>query len=349
MKFGVREVANIVFRAKSVQKLGDYTFEKGEPVIYFDSAKTSTVESASTTVYAQGGRGNPRIMAWEGDKTATFTFEEALLSSLGFSILSGANLIESVRIPFHHAVQVEAETQNVALDGDTGSGAAVPVLDLSDRIPAGAQVLGRADENLSVNGNYQYPMGQIYVMELEEGEIVKRIKVNQDGALTEDPATAGTQSLVLNSVADVVSPSLFATDEFKVVSAFLAGDEDTAVTTVNSATSQLKVGSSYLVDFYALQNGSEMTVTADKFAGYYYIEADTLFRRASDGKDVPAQFVIPKGKVQSNFNFTMAGTGDPSTFTFTVDAFPDYTIFDSKCKVLFALQIAEEAVENGDC
>lgn len=349
MKFGVREVANIVFRAKSAQKLGDYTFEKGEPVIYFDSAKTSTVESASTTVYAQGGRGNPRILAWEGDKTATFTFEEALLSSLGFSILSGANLIESVRVPFHHAVQVEAETQTLALEGDTGAGVAVPVLDLTDRLPAGAQVLGKADANLSVNGNYQYPMGQVYVMELEDGEIVKRIKVHQDGALTADPATSGTQSLVLESVADINSPSLFATSEFKIASAYVEDDGGTLTTKVSTAASQLKVGSSYLVDFYALQNGSEMTVTADKFAGYYYIEADTLFRRSSDGKDVPAQFVIPKGKVQSNFTFTMAGTGDPSTFTFTVDAFPDYTIFDNKCKVLFALQIAEDAVEAGDC
>ncbi len=345
MKFGVREVANMVFRAKGTQKLGDQTFQKGEPVIYFDSAKTSTVESASTTVYSQGGRGNPRLLAWEGDKTVTFTFEEALISSLGFSILSGANLIENVRIPFHYTAQVEAESAIVKLDGDAGQGTIVPVLDLSDRLTNGAQVLGKADANLTVGGTYQYPMGQVYVMELKDGEIVGRVKVNQEGALLADPATSGTQSLILKSAANVNNPGVYSTTEFKIASAFLDTDE----TVVNDNASQLKVGSSYLVDYYALQNGSEMTITADKFAGYYYIEADTLFRRASDGKDVPAQFAIPKGKVQSNFNFTMAGSGDPSTFTFTVDAFPDYTIFDSKCKVLFALQIADDAVEAGDC
>jgi hypothetical protein len=57
--------------------------------------------------------------------------------------------------------------------------------------------------------------------------------------------------------------------------------------------------------------------------------------------DWPAEFIIPSGKVQSNFTFTMAATGDPSTFTFTVDAFPDYTRFNKKTKVLAALQIID--------
>jgi Txe/YoeB family toxin of Txe-Axe toxin-antitoxin module len=35
----------------------------------------------------------------------------------------------------------------------------------------------------------------------------------------------------------------------------------------------------------------------------------------------------------------MASSGDPSTFTFTMDAFPDYTRFDKSKKVLAAIQI----------
>ena len=38
----------------------------------------------------------------------------------------------------------------------------------------------------------------------------------------------------------------------------------------------------------------------------------------------------------------MAPTGDPSTFTFTMDAFPDYTKFDKTKKVIAALQIVED-------
>jgi hypothetical protein len=39
----------------------------------------------------------------------------------------------------------------------------------------------------------------------------------------------------------------------------------------------------------------------------------------------------------------MASSGDPSTFTFTIDAFPDYTRFDRTKKVLAAIQIVTEA------
>ena len=83
MKFGVREIANVVFKAKADTTIGTSTFKKGQPVLYIDTATTSTIEGAATTVYAQGGRGNTRLIAWEGEKTLTFTVEDALLSRAG--------------------------------------------------------------------------------------------------------------------------------------------------------------------------------------------------------------------------------------------------------------------------
>ena len=94
MKFGVRECANIVFRAKANQNIGKYQFKVGQPVLYIDSATTSTVEQATTAVYAQGGRGNVRLVSWEGEKTLTFTVEDALLSPISLKILSGADLFQ---------------------------------------------------------------------------------------------------------------------------------------------------------------------------------------------------------------------------------------------------------------
>jgi hypothetical protein len=66
-----------------------------------------------------------------------------------------------------------------------------------------------------------------------------------------------------------------------------------------------------------------------------------LFRDEATGQDFPAEFVIPRGKIQSNFTFTMANSGDPSTFTFTIDAFPAYTKFEKGKKVMAALQIID--------
>ena len=95
MKFGVRECCDVVFRAKAPMKVGKKIFYKGEPVIYFDTLKTSTLEGAATTVYAQGGRGNARLMSWDGERTVTFTMEDALISPEGLAILTGAGVIEA--------------------------------------------------------------------------------------------------------------------------------------------------------------------------------------------------------------------------------------------------------------
>ena len=106
-------------------------------------------------------------------------------------------------------------------------------------------------------------------------------------------------------------------------------------------------GKNVFVDFYVVKNSAvtELQIDAENFAGNYYVEASTLFRRESDGKDMPAEITLPNVKIQSNFTFSMASTGDPSTFTFTMDAFPGYTAFDKTKKVLCVIQVVEDATD----
>ena len=95
MQFGVREICDVVFKAKAPGRVGNLEVVPGQPVLYIDSAKTSTVEGAASTSYATGGKGNSRLIAWEGEKTLTFTVEDALLSEMGFALLSGAGLFDA--------------------------------------------------------------------------------------------------------------------------------------------------------------------------------------------------------------------------------------------------------------
>lgn len=280
MKFGIREICDVVLRAKDDVKIGKQTFKADEPVIYFDSAKTSSVEGAATTVYATGGRGNSRLIAWEGEKTVTFTMEDALLSPLGFSILSGAGLIDaSAAAP----VYVHTTLKTRATVGASDQIAINLKTIMGDSLKSGQDI---ADKTA-------------YAFIMENGEIKSRL----------DPATPASGSVT-----------------FSVPEEYNQDDEVTV-----------------LVDFYvkASSGAYEMDITPDKFGGYYYLEASTLFRRQDTGKDMAATFIIPKVKIQSNFTFSMASSGDPSTFTFTMDAFPDYTKFDKTKEVLFVLQIIE--------
>ena len=273
MKFGVREIANVVFKAKADTTIGTSTFKKGQPVLYIDSATTSTIEGAATTVYAQGGRGNTRLIAWEGEKTLTFTVEDALLSPIGFSILSGAGLFKD------EAKQVHVHITSQAYVSDTG------VIDLTDALENEEEIDAHAP---------------VFVMVTEA-----------DGSITGDLITGLT----------------------------------TSGKTLTNADSKYH-GKTVFVDFYVVKNSkdvSELQIDAEHFAGNYYVESSTLFRREADGVDMPAEITLPNVKIQSNFTFNMAATGDPSTFSFTMDAFPGYTMFDRTHKVLCVIQIVEDA------
>jgi hypothetical protein len=57
---------------------------------------------------------------------------------------------------------------------------------------------------------------------------------------------------------------------------------------------------------------------------------------------MPANLTFPNVKIQSNLTFSLSGTGDPSTFTFTMDALPGYTYFDKTREVLCVIQVIED-------
>ena len=296
MKFGVREICDVVFKAKTDVKIGKSNFVAGQPVLYIDTAKTSTLEGAATTVYAQGGKGNTRLIAWEGEKTLTFTVEDALLSPIGFSILSGAGLVEASENNLVHMHM----TTDVILNA---KGEAVLTLDAFD-------------------ADHHYEKDVVAVCKTDEA--VKAFGTVLDGS------GAGVAFL------GVATPT---GDDADVKGALkVSSDKNVTFTFTDGAKA---AGKTVRIDYYIIKKEGVQTINidAENFAGYYYVEASTLFRREDTGKDMPAELILPNVKIQSNFTFTMASTGDPSTFTFTMDAFPGYTMFDKTKKVLCAIQM----------
>ena len=269
MKFGVREICDVVFKAKANTKIGNQTFQVGQPVLYIDTAKTSTMEGSGTTVYAQGGKGNARLMAWEGERALTFTVEDALLSPIGFAILSGAGLFKDAT---EKASTVHVHTTAYAAVDASGK------IDLETSLKTGEQIDATAPVFISI--------------------------VEADGSLTGELVTGVTVG-------------------------------QRAFTNATAAK-----GKNVFVDFYVTKDGakvSEIQIDAATFGGYFYVEASTLFKDQDSGKDLPAQLTFPNVKIQSNFSFNMSSTGDPSTFSFVMDAFPGYTMFNQQKKVMCAI------------
>lgn len=65
-RFGSREIADVTFKALNPMTVGKRTFKAGQPVFIIDTATASSMEQATTTVYARGGKGYNRLVSWEG-------------------------------------------------------------------------------------------------------------------------------------------------------------------------------------------------------------------------------------------------------------------------------------------
>jgi hypothetical protein len=239
--------------------------------------------------------------------------EDALISPEGFMILSGAGLIEasgSKPVYQHVTETIDGNVVTVESDGTQ---------DVTVYIPLSNQPYLPSDKN----GNYAY------VMFMKDGDIISEPYIPEHGKeLTVDED--GNYVIKVN-----YHDCYDASEEEGNSKYIISGDGN-----VPDITTEFD---SVLVDYYVERqsDAQQIEITADKFGGNYYLEASTLFRD-QNGVDLPAEFIIPNCKIQSNFTFTMASSGDPSTFTFTMDAFPDYTRFDHSKKVLAAIQIIKD-------
>ena len=295
-RFGSREICDVTFKAlTNNQKVGNKEFKAGQPVFVIDTATTSNMEQASTTVYAQGGKGYNRLIAWEGEKTLTFTVTDALMSPLGLAVLTGAGLSKDADVKHIHV------TYDVAIDS-TGNG-----IITAEKLAA---ELGLPkDSTIEVcNDTALKPYATI---------------LDGNGAVVgwaDDIELSGTNSTTLNNIIEVASEKPL------------------------NVKSTLGAGKTIKLDFYVRMTtgATEITVAPDDFGGYFYVEADTLYRN-QDGKDMAATITFPKVKIQSGFTLTMAPNGDPSTFDFVMDAFPAYTYFDQTKKVVCDITIVSGA------
>lgn len=229
----------------------------------------------------------------------TFTVEDALISPMGLAVLSGAGLINHDKSECAH---VHATIEKV-IGEDAGQ--PIVTVDLDDL---------RDETGFTTATGF---------------DVCRKIPAYA----TVIGASGKAEDFLELSVLPKPEEGQTEPETFKVT-------EDTPVV-FSVESSNPVVGKTVVLDFYLIMTNNAQTITIgpEDFGGYYYVEAQTLFRDEGTGKDMAANITFPKIKIQSAFTFTMAASGDPSTFTFTMDAFPGYTITKRNKKTLCDIQI----------
>lgn len=109
-KYGVKEVMDVTL----------YDVSTGAPVLYLDTLKMINLEQAAETVYARGGKGNAKLIGWDGNKEITLAVQDALIDIKSLELMAGAKTelpVDGVELHIRERVLVGAEGDVTLKDG----------------------------------------------------------------------------------------------------------------------------------------------------------------------------------------------------------------------------------------
>lgn len=263
-------------------------------------------------------------MSWDGEKTLTFTMEDALITTDSLALLAAAKgkkmsgeVHTQKRLGVINSVDSEAtaakESYVYVNNKDTAEGNKVTIsLDDKDTLENvgddGLVYVLAADEGGFNSEPFLFEAKVIYT-ELQEQP--KDWEVNYKNYYSDNKGTAVTGD---------TAPAFASNTYFKKGMKLIACEKDPKNTkdinnpkTYTAEDIALLTGAEAIyLDYYTTGHGfTRLTIESDSFGSNFYIEAETLFRDDS-GADYAAIFTIPNCRVQSNFTITMASSGDPS-------------------------------------
>ena len=92
--FGIKELYEVVLKAKVPMQFGSRRLEEGEPVLYFENVSISMLSERNSPIMARGGWSNMPRVIWEDRSEVTFSLTEGVMSSISMGILLSANMTE---------------------------------------------------------------------------------------------------------------------------------------------------------------------------------------------------------------------------------------------------------------
>jgi hypothetical protein len=103
-RFGSREVCDVTFYDQN-----------NNPVLFLDTLKLSNMSNEAERTYITGGRGNPRLLAFDYNRTATFEIQDALMNPKSIALQSGVEVETTPQnIHMREVLDVEAGTATLS-------------------------------------------------------------------------------------------------------------------------------------------------------------------------------------------------------------------------------------------
>lgn len=112
-RWAVREAANVTFFRLDT-KTGVY--EKGDPVVTLNTLKMTDVETSGETVYAQGGRGNAKLVGFSSNREARVTIQDAIFDNAALAMLTGNDIETGVKTVSLYEDLIQSETDTITIE-----------------------------------------------------------------------------------------------------------------------------------------------------------------------------------------------------------------------------------------
>lgn len=175
-----REVCDMVFQ--------DYKTKK--PFLFVDYANTSSQELTGETVYAYGGKGHPRKVAFTGDKAGTLTIETQIQTPKLWELISGGTKSTSASIMKYVKTTVGATNKITLATGETPKQGSVWVYNASDAnmnteitvasVATNTITVSETDEGTEVDVFYMTTVSDVYNINIKSTDFPKAFTVYGD-------------------------------------------------------------------------------------------------------------------------------------------------------------------------
>ena len=144
--YGLREVADLTF----------FDLTTNKPFLYMDYALTSTNEHSADTTYAMGGKGNPRRLAFDGNRQSTLTISTQIIDFRVIALLAGADVEKGVTNVFKREVLTAVDGEGSVENGEGSVKielSETPVTGTVTVFPLSSDAVAGEEEDITVTGS----------------------------------------------------------------------------------------------------------------------------------------------------------------------------------------------------